>query len=584
MNYSKSEKIGVYAIKNEILKNELLDDEIPVNDKTPSWDGEIFVYNDRNHKASNLYGTVPVQVKTTKVERFSEDKIRYRLKREHIQNYFDKGGVLYFIVEYINSEQTKIYYDLLLPIDLKKLKEKMKVKNRQSILHEFTALPNEQHAMDTICRSFLINSYKQKSLDLLNIELFDIDKEGFVIPSVNSKLSTIFNYPTYIYSKEGHYNLDIPIDKIRIFEVVEEDDLEIGVCGRVYYSNIRRRIGKDKIVLEFGKSFKMIFSREPVFKDQNIEIKFSERGVLNERLKDCKFMLNISRANHIEIVGHSVEINVANDKVTKGLHERIRYLEELNQVFKILNISNDIPMDTFKVDDLKNLELLRNIILYQDYSMLNLGQVKFLSLSISDIDILLAVKEENGKWYVFNAFESDRLFRIRASKDKNGPWFEVSPYMMLEVKNLFKMANLNLKEVERSLLQIDYDMDSARALVNQFLLDIITYYDDIDKNVLFLKVAENVYRHLRRFNDDTTNFLNMMQIVKRQREFNDGEIEQIIENKNKEQDPFVICAYAALLGNKTEFDYYFKKLAMEEQENFKGFPIYKLIAVNHLVK
>lgn len=578
LNSSKAEKIGVYAIKNEVLKNELLDDEIPVNDKTPSWDGEIFVYNDRNHKASNLYGTVPVQVKSRQVKKLNQDKIKYRLHKKHIQNYLHKGGVLYFVVEYLNSEQTKIYYDALLPLDLKKLIKALK--DKQSTFHEFTALPEEKGAMDTICRQFILNSNKQKSLDVLNIEVTDINKGSFIIPSVDSKLSTIFNYPSYIYSKEKHYNLEIPLEKIQIFQVIEKDNLEIGVCGVIYYPDITRRIEKDRVILEFGKGFKMEFQRDSKLTDQNIDINFTETGGLKDRIKDSRFMLKISNARHIEIGGHLIQLNVDSDKVVKELPDRIKYLEELNQVFKLLNIPYDVPMDILEADDYRNIEHLRNIILYKDYSRIELKRSSFLNIIIADMDILLAVTKKNEEWCVFNAFESEKLFRIVASEEKDGPKFEISPYMLLKINKLFKKANFNLKEVEKSLLKIDYDMDSARSLVNNFLLDIINYYDDVNKNKEFLTVVENVYRHLMKFDvdDDGANLLNVMQITKRKRNFNDGELELIFEKKANQEEPFMICGYSALLGNKTEFDFYFSRLTKEEQKRFKTFPIYNLIA------
>src|SRR5690625_4900946 len=154
--------------------------------------------------------------------------------------------------------------------------------------------------------------------------------------------------------------------------------------------------------------------------------------------------------------------------------------------------------------------------------------------------------------------------------------------MFLKINKLFKKANLNLKEVEKSLLQIDYEMDSARSLVNNFLLDIINYYDDVNKNKEFLTVVENVYRHLMKFDDedDETYFLNVIQITKRKRNFNDNELELIFEKKANQEEPFMICGYSALLGNKTEFDFYFSRLTEEEQERFKAFPIYNLIADN----
>lgn len=50
MNTKKIEEIAVQSVKREILRCDFLSDEIPTNDKTPTWDGEIWVYNNSNQK------------------------------------------------------------------------------------------------------------------------------------------------------------------------------------------------------------------------------------------------------------------------------------------------------------------------------------------------------------------------------------------------------------------------------------------------------------------------------------------------------------------------------------------------------
>ncbi|MBS4207202.1 DUF4365 domain-containing protein [Bacillus sp. FJAT-50079] len=580
MNNSIREMIGVNAVSIEITRNVFLKGEIPTNDKSVSWDGEIQIYNEKSHHKSTLFGRVPVQVKSRKVKHLNKDKIKYSLNKNDIRNYYHDGGVLFFIVEFIDTDQKKVYYDALLPFDLKEIIEKMK--NQKSISHEFNILPSENDALDTICRHFIINSKKQ-SQNVLSINVSDINRNGtIVIPTVSPNLSTMFDYPAYVYSKEEYYNLEIPIKKIHIFEIIQETDLQIGVNGEIYYTNATKRIEKDRTIIEFGDSFKMEIQRGTELNIRNLNINFTRSGPIKERLKDTKFMVSILIAKHIEVMGSQIIINTVDHNVITELTDLIRDLEELDKLFDELNVSFEQPFNNLKVADFRNMERLRDIILYQNYNELDLKQTGFLKQEIGNITILLAVTKKNGEWSVFNAFESEKLFRIVASKEPSGPGFEISPYMMVEVKQLFKMANFNLQELEKSFLKIDYDTDSARQYVNYYLLDIIHHYDEVDQDKEILDFAKKMYEHLVKFEGekDETYFLNVMQIVKRQRKYTQEEIAKIINRKNKATDPFIICGYLALLGNRTEFDFYFSQLSEEDQDSFKVFPIYKLVEGN----
>lgn len=88
------------------------------NDKTPSWDGSIEVYNSENMKKTNLEGIVPVQVKGKWSEKIiSKKEIKYSADIADLVNYQKNGGVIFFVI-YCNKLSYKIYYASLLPIDL----------------------------------------------------------------------------------------------------------------------------------------------------------------------------------------------------------------------------------------------------------------------------------------------------------------------------------------------------------------------------------------------------------------------------------------------------------------------------------
>ena len=54
MNQKTIETIAVNAVKNSIVMSELLDEFIADNDKEPSWDGFVYIYEDNSKKKEKL--------------------------------------------------------------------------------------------------------------------------------------------------------------------------------------------------------------------------------------------------------------------------------------------------------------------------------------------------------------------------------------------------------------------------------------------------------------------------------------------------------------------------------------------------
>ena len=48
------------------------------------------------------------------------------MKLSDIKNYYYDGGVLFLVVEIIDTQNTKIFYKFLLPIELKRIMEEIK--------------------------------------------------------------------------------------------------------------------------------------------------------------------------------------------------------------------------------------------------------------------------------------------------------------------------------------------------------------------------------------------------------------------------------------------------------------------------
>lgn len=584
MNTKKIEEIAVAAVRNEILRNDFLSDEIPVNDKTPSWDGEIWVYNNKGQKKDTLFGKVPVQVKGKKVNKISEKETKFPIKKADLENYYKNGGILFFIIELIDSQNTQIFYLSLLPIDIKQILKE--IKEKKSITKQFKKLPSTEKALEFVTRNFIHHSRKQgiPLIDDIKTDKFDAYTTKVILPSKETLTDDLFEYGTYMYGRIEKLNLDVPLYKIDIHQIAEETDLYIGLNEKIIYDEVIRVIEKGKITLKFGKSFVIEFPK--IIESSNqVKIHFNEKGSIQDRIKDCRFMLEIVRGKKININNNEIFLNnfVEKGKFLREIPDYIIYLEEIQETFNQLGISFDRDFKSISNDDIKKIETLRDTIIYKNYARLNLKEDKhFLQFLISDLIIVLVSLKVNDGWLVFNLFDLDAInnnFKIKAISEDNKQQAEHSPYIMFEIDELFSMDNLNMKVIESSLKQIDYKNEYAFHLTNNFLLNSVKYYDKNNHKQEILELALNVYDYLYQSQtDNLLSFLNKMQVVKRQREFTLKEKEEIINRKNQDKhNNETLCGFFILLGSKMEFEIHFNKLSEEQREVFRTHPIYNLL-------
>lgn len=599
MNTKKIEEIAVAAIRNEIYRNDYLSDEIPTNDKTPSWDGEIWVFNTTEQRKSDLYGKVPVQVKGKKVDKFSDEKTKFPLNKSDLENYFTNGGILFFVVEIIDSDHTQIFYQSFLPVDIKKILGEM---NRQkTITKHFKKLSPTKQSLEYVIRNFIFNSRKQ-SLPLINdVKVTDFDdyRTKVLVPRQAIHNEHLFESDIYMYGHKNDINLDIPLYKIEITAITETADLYIGLNNEIFYTEVSRVIERNKKTLHFGKSFTLDLplNTKTVTQDSSstggdiinpitIKIHFNESGTIQDRIKDCSFMLEVIRNKKIEI--NDVEISLKQsitevDDMAKELPAYINFLKEVSDTFKELRVPFEIDLKNLTKRDKRNMELLRDVILHKDYKELNLKKDHhFVRFEIADVNILLVSIQTKEGWLVFDAFDIDAIsnhFKIVAISKDGKTKVRHTPFIAFDVPHLFSMNNLKLSAIEASFKQVDYEHGMSFELTNNFLLNLLNYYDQYREKKGILELTLNLFEHISKLQpDNILAFINKMQTIKRMRNFTTDEKAEIINRKNETQhSDEILCGFHILLDSKIEFEFQFSKLSPEDQETFKSYPIYHLI-------
>ena len=96
---------AVDFIKTEIRKSKRMFPCIDDNDRTPSWDGNIFLYSNSSGEKNNLLGKIPVQVKGHNIKSFPKGNMKYRAEMADLRNFYNDKGVLFLLCVFGNMKQ-----------------------------------------------------------------------------------------------------------------------------------------------------------------------------------------------------------------------------------------------------------------------------------------------------------------------------------------------------------------------------------------------------------------------------------------------------------------------------------------------
>lgn len=123
MNSIKIEKGAIEALRRIIRLHDEMDELLQSNDKGPSWDGDIILYSNKDLKDENIIHRIPTQVKGKNNENLlNRSRITYPVAYKNLRNYFNDGGVCYFVIVISdNGETANIFYNALTPIKLQSL-------------------------------------------------------------------------------------------------------------------------------------------------------------------------------------------------------------------------------------------------------------------------------------------------------------------------------------------------------------------------------------------------------------------------------------------------------------------------------
>lgn len=569
------ETAAVNQLKLVLERNGQVFANISTNDKTPSLDGTLCIYNSPRIKKGNIRGFITVQVKGKEVKQsdLNKTQIHYKVEVDDLRNFRHVGGVIFFIVCMSDYNHYKVYYNALLPFDLEQIiAQTASQKTKNLKFHEFPS--DDEELMMMIFNIFIDDSKKQYST-ARPVSLDDIKKYDTITFSVPTDFEHAFRVTTYIYGKQDG-EVGIPLSK-GVIESVSSENLDIPVMidGKVYFEKISANKTAHSTIIKFGRGFSIDVEKE--------RIDYTSKGNLQERLRDLQFLLALEKCDEL-VIG-----DVLKSKTITIKKLNVNDIEQTLEAYKLLQTF----LDDLKVKESLNLDLVIDQDKLEQLHMLQVAMTKGFPVNISEkteyktftsrfrianlVIGLLVEKIDGDKYTARNFFDVlDKDCSISMDGVQHIP---ASIYVMLKKQDFIELSNIDYQVVEESIFSIPYTEEYGQT-VNQLILEMLLAYDENNEPELLGSILA-IAKWLTTKENNKLYQLNYLQAIKRSRVFSTDEIKLLQEMKTREYggDKLlnVLVGISILLGNTADVDYYLGEMGEQDREAFKKWPIYKLV-------
>jgi hypothetical protein len=600
MDSTKIEVLAANIVRDKITLTDKLRPFIKEEDKTPVWDGTVFLYNDCNHSNNALIGKVDVQVKGELNNDFNKKTIPFSVEIIDLNIYMNNGGVLYFVV-YINKdnpELRKIYYEQLTPI---KIKGYLKGKETQQTLTIYLKeLPANKKLVESIFLHFYENSTRQYSFkDKPLISLDELTKrrdiKAITCDVLNytsedrlwSPMDALLKDDNCFYVEFKGSLIPHPIDLTNYnLAIIKKSNSTVFANGKAYENYARVIQIKEQVIFELGKSTVITFTKG--LDRWNISYKLS--NLLSHKITDLEFLINAFEAKEI-ILGNneltipfSVSDSDSNKKIDIAyMKKELKQYRRIAQFLAILHIQEDFDITSIEknsnwnelmlfVKGIVDKEPISFTIKEKDTYRLNYKNIGNLCILFS----LNKVENAEDLYYVGNYFDEEIILKIV----RNDKEYISSVYSILTPNNYNEISNVNFPNILPSYKQfLKWNVNIFES-ANFDLLNLLLAYDKVENpKKILLKTAKDISEWIFNESGDEVPYsiklINYFQTIKRERALNIKEQNQLLDLIDNNEDDMSSTAVYLLLNNQLMAERHFNKLDEYKQNTFKSFPIYK---------
>lgn len=590
LDKNKIERIAAEAVRTEANhpKSKLIAN-VTESDKGISFDGDITIFKFLNETVDSFLGKVPVQIKGTQVDEFSNNIITFSIELGHIKNYYNSNGVILFVVEVLGTGVSKIYYKQLLPKELFEIinvSEEKKIKSTTIKLR-----PLSETSLYVVCVKFFNEIIKQPQMLIENNPFPEDSFSTYSLSSLtynpsNLNDDAVFDHDFTVY---GLYDkLTIPLHHI-MFNTIESMGSEtFNINGNTHSVQVKTRNQKEKLIRIIENNIEIVLNKK------TNKIKITLKPIFTSlalQLKIVPFLIDLLTSLTIDLKEGAIVLKNYSQKQSKWIKTLEKYyfeLIQLRETFNILGIDENIVILDYDNSLSENSSLLVELILKNNTNVCTIHPAEspnFIEFSLGDIYITLFY-DHNHTRKVISGFSDDILNKsLSVTPLDDDTSYGHSIFLMLTGSLLARSSNINFQIIKESFNKFNpFLNDFLLGHTNKFCLECITAYD-ISNNVEFLLLAEYILtKYIFEPTNITLNYAIIMVNLYQTRfrifgTLSANELANLLILKNNEnirnEISLQLCVNV-LLKNKSESEFYFQQMDPNMQLMYNDYPIFKL--------
>lgn len=568
---SKIEDDGITCLKAFLSQSSILIPKIREDDKYPSWDGDILIYNKPSiYSKDNIYGRVPVQVKS--VNRQWKEKETLSIEISDLNNFYHDGGIVLLRPIYVDISTYQIFTAILLKTHLYQYIKNVKTKSISIELDKIESIGQ----LEGLLKYFLENRtlqfhYNEKT----ESEYLKEGVDEFVIKSFGTPFipKSLFSKSSCIYIKGEHDLIPTALEIKSLqtsipFIIKSIDNIVFDTTTITYDRN-------EKAQITINSVLQLLYDNKKYYFNININ--------KNSKIIDIpvafRFIESVIKNKCFYIDDKKVSFNVKNNKsYRKDIRDYWQNTVDLINGFRI--DLNNITVDSLN-EYKNNINFLIQILINKRTANIESTDTLIIKTYnvLGKIIIIMFNKMENNVYYGTDFIASDS-YAVRIG-DKG---IACSRFLALEaifIKNLSDYISC-INGYEDDVIE-DFKKYYNNELNSNYIYFILSCIKGYDNTFLpnGLNIATKIIEIINNSNIDemTKNILiiNQYQILYRKNELS-KEHEDILKTilKNNKDDIELKCCIYILLKDYDNFEIEFKKQTQDQQEEFKSWPIWNL--------
>lgn len=584
MNTIKIEKCAVEAIKRVIRLQDKMDELLEENDKGPSWDGDIYLYDNSDLKVEHIQYRIPTQIKGKNDKRLLNKKsITFPVEYRNLRNYFRDGGVCYFVIAVSDDgEKAAIFYNALTPIKLqailkgseKKLPEQTKnipllrlEKNDKDILYklllQFGHDSREQGSGELVRKSISANDLK--NVDSIRMTAYTSDK--------NEILGNVQMGEVCLFGHLANSDIWVPFSyetqtNMEIAQKVKRNE-SFGVDGVVYYDNFEVvRKADETVYIRLSENLELRLSENKVH--------FDPKSDLETVIRDVRFLEAMQHGSGLYI-GKRKVLGYKEQKLGSNLQKAIRDYKLLQLVTNKFGLTIRERIEGFTEDDWKALNEL--VAIFKGDIVPKHGEVAYhMWWWQGKIVPFIITREDTQQAQVENIFHPQQLNVYTHTDEKE---YELPIYINLTRSVWESLYDVPEEYLLEDLERYEYN-HGTEGNFSLLFVELLSSYDDTGNEKYFNMarlISDKLISDKLIFVSPQNEYwkINKLQLLRRKRPLSEEEMQELESIEKNSEDKKTICAVNILLENKRMAQKVLEEMDDEDRGVFVTYPIYNLL-------